>query len=279
MKTFLIIFLIIILIIISFINNYKLFINLNNEHLILLNDIKYFNKFSKINNSLSKLVNNNKLNIPNQTKNKILFISYDNRYNENYIMIHNDNILKYTQKYNYEYKYYEKCDKNTYWCKIYLLLKNLNNNLYDYIVWLDSDTIIKNFDIDLGNILNMYSSDIFIGSDNNNTFNLINSGVFIIKNSKIGINFLKDCIHNFNTICIDNNGKLKGIWAGTCYEQGVMNILIADKYSSFTTILTNDIIFNYNVCSDNVFIMHLYRSSSKNREKCFNSKNYELSNQ
>ena len=55
-----------------------------------------------------------------------------------------------------------------------------------------------------------------------------------------------------------------------------MNILIADKYSKNTTILTNDIIFNYNVCSNDVFIMHLYASPSNYRVRCFNSKNPAL---
>ena len=55
-----------------------------------------------------------------------------------------------------------------------------------------------------------------------------------------------------------------------------MNIMIVDKYSKYTTILNNDIIFNYNVCSDEVFIMHLYASPSTRRVKCFNSKNPAL---
>ena len=52
-----------------------------------------------------------------------------------------------------------------------------------------------------------------------------------------------------------------------------MNILIHDKYSKNTTILTNDIIFNYNVCSDEVFIMHLYASPSNNPALIMNNEN------
>jgi hypothetical protein len=141
---------------------------------------------------------------------------------------------------------------------------------------MDSDTIIKNFNIDIGKILNKYSSDIFIGSDNNTLFDITNAGVFIIKNSDIGINFLYDCIDYVSDKCLNNDGTLKGMWAASCYEQGVMNLLIVDKYYNYTTILTNDLIFNYNVCSDEVFIMHLYASSSNYRVRCFHSNNPAL---
>ena len=99
-----------------------------------------------------------------------------------------------------------------------------------------------------------------------------NRKIFAIKNSKIGKNFLSDCINSFNNKCSKPNGSLKGSWASVCYEQGIMNILIAEKYSKYTTILTNEFIFNYNKCNNNVFIMHLYASSDKYRQKCFNSK-------
>ena len=51
-----------------------------------------------------------------------------------------------------------------------------------------------------------------------------------------------------------------------------MNLIIADKYSLSTTVLSNEIIFNYYNCSDNVFIMHLYASSNSKRVDCFTEK-------
>lgn len=253
----------------NFIERYK------EETIILSNDTDYYEKFSK-ENMISKLINNNRLIKPIEKKNKILFITYDNRYQEEYIKIHNYNINKYVEKYGYEYKYYNRCNQNVYWCKIYMVLEALQKNKYDYVIWLDSDTIIKNFDIDIGNIFNLFSSDIFIGSDNNSKYYITNSGVFGIKNSEIGIQFLNDCINSFDNKCLKADGTLGGRWAGTCYEQGIMNLMISNKYSKNTTILTNSIIFNYNVCSDNVFIMHLYASDSNYRVKCFHSNNPAL---
>lgn len=247
---------------------------------ILLNDYKYFEKFAQ-KQLISKLINNNynPTNVNLKRKNKILFITYDNRKDLEYVEIHNQNIQKYVEKYGYNYKFYNRCDKNTYWCKIYMLLDELTSVAnYDYVIWLDSDTVIKNFDIDLGKILNMYQSDIFLGSDNNLFYDITNAGIIIVKNSLVGKNFLIDCIESINKKCLNKDNSLKGIWAGSCYEQGVINLLIAEKYSNFTTILTNNIIFNYNICSDEVFLMHLYASSNNERVKCFNSNNPAILN-
>ena len=247
----------------------------DSSNLIIQRDYDYFKKFSE-KFIISKLINNNKLINPINQKNKILFITYDNRYEEEYISIHNNNIKNYVTLWEYEYVFYNRCNENVYWCKIYMVLDALTKGNYDYVIWMDSDTVIKDFTIDIGSILNKYSSDIYIGSDNNNLYDLINSGVFIIKNSNIGINFLNDCINYVSNKCLNDDGSLKGLWAASCYEQGVMNIIIADKYSNYATILTNNIIFNYNVCSDEVFIMHLYASSSNYRVKCFDLKNRSL---
>jgi len=198
-----------------------------------------------------------------------LFITFDNR-NIKYIDIHNENITEYVKKWNYEYKFHKTCKYNVYWCKIYLVLEALKTGMYDYVVWLDSDTFIKKLDVDLGQILNAYSSDIFIGSDNMIKHNLINAGVFIIRNSNIGMEFLEDCLKYLRPECFKADGvSLKGMWAASCYEQGAMNLVIADKYLKNTTVLPNNIIFNYFKCSDNTFLMHLYDSTNDQREKCF----------
>ena len=236
------------------------------------NDKNYFEKFSK-KYILTKLINNNLRRKPEIKKNKILIISYDNRKKEKYIKLHNQNIKKYVEKYDYKYIFYNKCNENNYWCKIYMVLDALQTDKYDYVMWMDSDTIIKDFNIDIGDVINMYSSDIYVGSDNNPKYDIINSGVFIIKNSDIGKNFLKDCVNFIPEVCINKDGSLKGDWAASCYEQGTMNILIADNYSKYTTILKNSLIFNYNVCLNEVFIMHLYASSPEYRKRCFLSNN------
>lgn len=270
---FIIILLIIIIILTKLIIDYNddTFDNSDNNFAKLKvynNDMNYFKKFYK-SKKMYSLTNNNKLSEKKNKKNNILFITFDNRETNDYVMIHNSNIDDYVKKFGYEYKYLNYCDKNVYWCKIYLVLEALLTNKYDYVVWMDSDTVIKNFNIDIGDIFNMFSSDIFIGFDNHKKYGIINSGVFAISNSDIGINFLSECIDYVWDGCFNDNGTLKGRWAASCYEQGVMNILINDKYYPYTTVLTNKVIFNFDDCNDDVFIMHLYASSPEKRVACF----------
>jgi hypothetical protein len=234
------------------------------------NDYKYFEKFR--NKLISKLKHSNKLDEPVDKKNKILIITYDNRPNLPYIKLHNKNLNDYVKKWDFEYKFIDNCVHNNYWCKMYLVLDGLNTGKYDYVMWMDSDTYIFDTSINLSDVFNKFSSDIFIGSDNNSTYDLTNAGVFAVKNSSVGKRFMKECIDNFDVKCKKPNGGLRGRWAATCYEQGIMNLLIADKYYKNTTVLTNDLIFNYNRCNNNVFIMHLYASSNRYRMKCFTSK-------
>ena len=236
------------------------------------NDEEYFHKFKH--KLISNLESNNKLSKPINKKNRILIITYDNRSNLPYINLHNTNLNSYAKKWGFKYKFLTKCVHNVYWCKIHMVLEELKTNLYDYVMWLDSDTYIFNQNINLSNIVNSYSSDIFLGSDNNELYDITNAGVFIIKNSTVGKNYLQDCIDSFpKSICMNNDGTLKGKWAASCYEQGIMNILIANKYQTAVTILPNSLIYNKDICKNDVFIMHLYGSSNDKRLACFNSKN------
>jgi hypothetical protein len=218
---------------------------------------------------MTLLLNNNYLTKPANNNYKILFITFDNRKNLEYINIHNNNLYMYCKKWNHTYIYIDNCDKNVYWCKMHLILKYLMSNTFDYVVWLDSDTYIRNFDININTILNYYSSDIFGGSDNNKDYDIINAGVFIVKNSQIGIEFINKCITYVPKICFTNDNKLLGKWAGFCYEQGIINILIHEYYYKYMTLLPRTIIMNSNKCDRNTFIMHLYFSSNNDRVKCF----------
>lgn len=252
----------------TFLNEFTI---LDDNSSIAVKDHKYLQKFKE--KQLIKLTSNNKISNPSKRKNKISIITFDDRKNLPYVIAHNNNLYNYSKKWACDYKFYDKCSNNVYWCKIHMVLAELKNGKYDYVMWMDSDTYIFNMDINLSDILNSYSSDIFVGSDNHKSYDLINAGVFIIKNSLPGIQFLQECIDSMHPDCIsidnDSGNKLNGTWAGPCYEQGVMNILIADKYYKNTTVLSNDIIYNYGKCSKDVFIMHLYASSNDTRVKCF----------
>lgn len=237
---------------------------------IYYNDLKYFVKSYWKKNYL---LNNNMLYKPLNKNNKIAIITFDNRKNTKYIELHNKNITEYCKKWNYEYIFYDKCVHNVYWCKLYFVLDALKTQKYDYVMWMDSDTIIKNPNISLDSIINKYSSDIYVNLDNGSA--VYCSGVFIIKNSPMGISYLEDCIKSNNKKCTTKNNKLKGFWAGLCYEQGIMNELIFQKYYKYTTCLPEYLVLNdyinetNDICNEDTFILHIYGSPDKLREKCF----------
>lgn len=237
---------------------------------IYYNDSKYFVQSDWKKNYL---LNNNTLMIPSQKINKFAIITYENRKDSEYINLHNKNVTEYCKKWNYEYLFYDQCIHNVYWCKMYLVLDALKTGKYDYVLWMDSDTIIKNPLISLDSIVNKYSSDIFVNLDNGNS--VYCAGVFMIKNSPIGISYLEDCIKLNTKKCLAENNKLKGRWAGLCYEQGVMNKLIFKKYYKYTTCLPKYLVLNEYIdedmitCNEDTFILHLYNSSNDLRTKCF----------
>jgi hypothetical protein len=222
----------------------------------------------------SSLLNNNLLDNPSGKTNKIAIVTFENRKIDEYIDIHNNNVSAYCKKWNYDYLFYDKCEYNVYWCKMHFVLDALKSGKYDYVLWMDSDTIIKNKNISLDLIVNKYSSDIFVSSDGGMA--AFCAGVFIIKNSPIGISYIEDCINSQPKNCaIESENKLKGIWAGMCYEQGIMNTLIIDKYFKYTTCLPSHIIYNgrisetNKICDVDTFILHLYISEGKLRSDCF----------
>lgn len=233
----------------------KLFSNENFDANLSQYDKNYF-ELLKNEKITSKLINKNLLLKPIDKKNKILIITFDDRPNITYIKNHNENFKNYADKYGYEYKYEhvynQNLNTNPYWYKIYLVKYYLDTNLYDYVMWVDSDTMILDDSIDLNLYLNSYSSDLFL-CDDNQLIEKINAGIFIIKNSKIGKQYLNDCINNFCVDCIkQGEKKLKGRWAATCYEQGIMNLILIKDYMDVSTVFS----INMVLCTNNIYLIH-----------------------
>ena len=194
---------------------------------------------------------------------KILIITRENR-NHTFVTEHDINIEKYCRRHDYTYKRIRTECSNLpiYWCKIQDLLNHISG--YDYVVWLDSDTHINHMDRPLESIIR---KDITIGQDHHQK--VYNAGFFVVKNSKVGRQFLQDCLQYFEDhrdSCVDKNGRLLGKWSGVCYEQGVMNILLKSKYKNNVHV-TRDV-SNSIYCNDSVMITHLFRSSPEQRLRC-----------
>jgi len=218
-------------------------------------------------------------------KRKIAFLTAEDR-NLDYIKLHDWSFEEYCKKNGYEYIRLNNCEKSvatTYWCKIFKVNELLSSDKYDYVVWVDSDTIIVNKDVSVDSLISKYGEkDIIIGIDLHIVpeliiLNMYNAGVFFIKNSDIGKNFLSDCIKYLkdHPKCIVNN-KEQGLWAGICYEQGVMNTLLKEKYSDYVYVDNKcDIIYTpLSIIDKNInpLILHLAGKSNQKRYEIF--KNY-----
>jgi len=175
-------------------------------------------------------------------KHKVAIVTLETRKLKELLTIHNESFINYANYHGYKYIFVDKyeSEKNLpiYWQKLEIVLDLLKDKNNDYVMWVDSDTLIAHPRVSLSIILNQSDSSIFIGKDepykDNNAFC---AGVFIIKNNDVGINFLNDCINTYTnrSQCINNNQEyiLFGEWAGECYEQGIMNELINSKYSNY----------------------------------------------
>lgn len=258
----------------------KLLSNENFDAVLSQYDRNYF-KILKEHKITTKLTNNNSLTKFENKHNKILILTFDDRPHVNYIKNHNDNFNKYAKNKGYTYKfehiYNENLNTNPYWYKIYLVKYYLDMNLYDYVMWVDSDTMIINETFDLNSYLNQHSSDLYF-CDDNQTIEKINAGIFVIKNSHIGKQYLNDCINNFCSDCIlKGEKKLKGNWAATCYEQGIMNLVLINSYMQYSTVFSINIVLCTNNLividrmykSNSIFILHYYDTNSFQRNMLF----------
>jgi len=173
-------------------------------------------------------------------KRNILIITAENRTGK-YIDYHNLNFKKYADIQGYTYALLENCPKEvatTYWCKIHKVKEALP--YYDYVMWADSDTIVPDLSKSLDDLISRYGEpDVIIGKDTwwSKNIHILNAGLFLIKNSETGHQFLDDCLDFIanKKDCIKDN-KEQGMWAGICYEQGVMNLLVREKYSDKTLV-------------------------------------------
>lgn len=114
---------------------------------------------------------------------KILFCSLSDRPNFSQPIFEANQ--KYYDKYNFDFIYEKKVlttERHPAWSKILLLERQLEKD-YDYVVWIDDDIIIMNYNIDFRDIITRYEPENIMVDDNNN-FNRwkINTGMIVCKN-------------------------------------------------------------------------------------------------
>lgn len=205
-----------------------------------------------------------------------------------YIDLHNQNIEAYVKHQNaqphrrtYAYRFVQECEcprfqhtHNAYWCKFFLLREMLEDRQFDYVVWVDSDTAIADFEVDFANVLNSYQGHCFVGLDKPTKYDILNSGIVGFRNSNMGRQILRTLTEwynqdGFQNRCVIPKTKaLRGIFGHSCYEQGVMNKILYKRYRDYVTILPPKYIHNSRYC-DGQFFIHVYGSSDHSRANCF----------
>lgn len=180
------------------------------------------------------------------------------------------NKKKYCDKYDMFYRFYNgrASKRHSQWDKIQCVLQNILE--FDYVIWMDADTIINNFDISFYDIINdnknydaIFCKDICYSEGVNHL--LINTGVMIFKNTAWTRNLL---INTWNAIDDYNIEQLdKHSYNGFPHEQGVIcEILLKETPSKY--IIHDSTLFNThpNITNEKTFVIH-YMGSRVNQDK------------
>ena len=202
------------------------------------------------------------------------------------LLEHNTNVQAYANMHGYTYHFFDTYKNElqlpVYWWKVQKMLEYIETSNLDYVMWMDSDTIVCQNTFRLEELIStspessIFIARHYIGYMLHNIPTDMNAGVFIVKNNQIGKQFLQECIHVYinNPKCkVDDKLVLNNAWAGECYEQGVMNQLLCGKYKKDVHVLTSDYIFNGNyhwsrlIDIYDTFILHCF---GHDKEKTYN---------
>jgi hypothetical protein len=213
---------------------------------------------------------------------RILFLTMDTRVSssgprpsiQRVVALHNRNMMLYCAANGYEYKFFSKCDVDRrhkhqpYWCKLYLVNRELATGAYDVVVWVDTDVRFNHY-TPVSKFLDPVDASIYMAY--NKGKKTLNAGVFFVRPS--GSHILEECMDvyespEFKEQCVSKTG-LRGLWSSLCYEQGVLgNTLL--KYPQEMGVLPASAVHNhFEPAVMNPLMEHLYRSSPQQLEKWF----------
>ena len=187
------------------------------------------------------------------------------------------NKKKYCEKYGIDYRFYfgRASSRHAQWDKIQCLIQTLPE--YDYVIWMDSDTVFNNFEISLNKlILDNVDFDALFCSDvcyaEGVTHLMVNTGVMIFKNTEWSSNLLNKV---WNSIPDYNLDVLKKhSYDGFPHEQGKMcEILLRENDKKFKIFPSSQFNTHPNSSNEKTFIIHYMgsRQSESHLEKFISS--------
>ena len=166
----------------------KEFINLKNQWA----NFKNYNFLKYVSEQLPKeRMPENKFSAYN-TGQKIAIVSLYTKEISDYAVHSENSIKEYCEKQNYTfYIYREKLEKESSpnWSKAQALLNHIND--HEYIIWMDSDTLIFNPNKKLEDIINKASKKFILATEDIGRNSMLNSGVLFFKSHNYTKNLIK----------------------------------------------------------------------------------------
>jgi len=115
-----------------------------------------------------------------------------------------------------------------YWGKVRACLAVAESGNYDAALFLDTDAVVMDFSMQIGDLL---KEGVIFTAGGNAKFN---AGAFAVRCNQDGVSFLKEWMSCYRERDWELSGSkwkcLNGGWAGIAYEQGSLNELIVPKY-------------------------------------------------
>ena len=187
------------------------------------------------------------------------------------------NKKKYCEKYNIDYRFFygRASERHAQWDKIQCLIQTLPE--YDYVVWMDSDTVFNNFNISLIDLIDRnLNYDGLLCSDvcysEGVTHLMVNTGVMIFKNTEWSSRLLNKV---WNSVPDYSLSKLdKHSYDGFPHEQGKMcEELVKEDFKKFKIFPSTEFNSHPNSSNENTFIIHYMgsRQSETHLETFINS--------
>jgi len=170
------------------------------------------------------------------------------------------NKKKYCEKYGIDYRFFygRASERHAQWDKIQCLIQTLPE--YDYVVWMDSDTVFNNFDKSLIDLINnnkqydsLFCSDVCYTEGV--THLMVNTGVMVFKNTEWSSTLLNKVWNSVKDYSIHKLDKHS--YDGFPHEQGKMcEELTKENTSKFKIYPSTEFNTHPNTSNSNTFIIH-----------------------
>lgn len=162
-----------------------------------------------------------------------------------YATISRHRLEEYANRHGYHVAYFENYINQQappIWQKVYAVQQALlsTSPLYDVVVWIDDDIYITDLDVKIEKFLALSERPIIMSEDMRGpSFNFINTGAYILRNTPECHDFINDTI-------LGREGLYDGYWNQAFFhEQSVMTYLLLSKYKQHGHVLKKGLLQSF----------------------------------